>query len=202
MIINRKLSGVLTIASDDGMRPALNAVLIKDGQAVATDGYMLMIVKLSDRMTPDLVSSLTKDGYKEVTEALIKKGDVKRILSNIPKKAKIDQLLYSWTTAHEEGDIEFTATDLEIINKIIVKSGTIADYPFFEKIIPKSEPTAKITVDADLLMKMLTAFKKTGIKNNHVTIEIIDKLMPFVLRATDLDNLPVYGLVMPVRVQE
>lgn len=194
--LDKKVSAVCKIASKDTMRPILNGVLLKEGKAIATDGYRLMQVKLSNGINSD---DLPNTGHEPYTPdaVVIPAKELERAVKLAPKKASLPVLTNAWTAKSKEGYIRIVSTNLETTNAPEIKL-VEGDFPDVSKVQPKTPVKALVRVNPLLLAELLEAMQQAteGGYGSYIEVELRTENEPIVLRTSDGNA---EGLLMPIR---
>src|SRR3990167_10389970 len=214
MLLDKKLLGLVKIASNDQGRPVLNGILLSASRAIATDSFRLLEIDLHsepDIDLPDVGMPKIEDvGEKHLLPAV----EFGKALSAIPVKPLISVLGYAWTSTGHEGTVKIVSTNLTSITAPDIKE-VAGDYPDTHKEFPTSEVKATTILDIKLLSGLLDAISKAGIEK--IKIEIRGLSEPVVLLGEIPDGnkrvenpngthtfekiiRKVRGLIMPLRI--
>jgi DNA polymerase III sliding clamp (beta) subunit (PCNA family) len=166
-----RLANVFT--STDDCRPGLMGVSVKGDRLMASDGFVG--VKIA--------------AVVEAPEAAPEIIVPRETLKSVKVKAPETRISVNGDTRLLVGDAEFKFQPVD------------SQFPNMEQVIPTTEPTVKVGVDATLAARVfaaLAAYLNDEDSIHHaVTMEIRDPLGPIVIRAGFGDN--VTALIMPVR---
>lgn len=180
MLISKQHLLTLHTAGKDDSRPMLTQIKVfKEGKevvAVSTDSYILSEVR---EETPDdadfplapedMQGSVIADEYYLTT------GNAKK-LKRFMKGDKVLPIL-GYAQVHKDGVF---ATNLDASIKLYAKP-VEGQYPDYQKLIPKENRKAQITLDPKLLNRALEVFGS----DHSITIDIGEALEPVVMRNND-----------------
>ena len=149
--VGPRTQAVMLAASKDETRYTLNGVYFHEGQAIATDGRMMLYTKQetvsSEELPGDVAGSPLPKETIVPTEALTK------AVKQAPKKGPIPILKHA-----KLFDGELISTDLDSVAKTSFKAvdGT---YPNYKQLIPTAEATATVVLSRLILEKLCKAAK-------------------------------------------
>lgn len=200
-LFTKKCAIVASAASKSESRPELSGVLVMPDGMAATDGYILAEVKMK-RQAKDEDYPVIDGKPAPITlpaPVIAPAKFIDQLGKSIGKHPALTILENAALVKSTDTDIAFTTTNLE--NATEHTSRTIAGkFPNYEDIIPKTDPTASVTVDAGLLLrvaKILANFYKGGNHLKSVKINVHGATSPIVLTAETSDH-SARVLIMPM----
>lgn len=199
MKVSRRILGLCEVAAKDDSRPLLAGVHFKDGKAVVTDGYRLLIVEQDTEDANKPVETLPESDLNNVT---INKKDLMKALKFLTKKRHWrSNTFFSQVevTKGQEGMVQLKTWDEDSITTIESKLPT-GEYPNYMKIFPTTEVKAEFAVNIDLMIGLLAGIKKTGV--DQVEIFAREPLDPVVITGKDYEQRKITAVIMPIRVQK
>lgn len=163
-------------------RQILTTIHVQDGHAVATDGFRLMA-------TPTKTNGFT--GNLSPAEILSLGKAVKRP-----------------TTLHLDNPTPDTGAHAVITDDKgapqIHKHITVTDavYPDWRQIMPASEPTVSVRLNARYLRDLADAALAMGAQNDAVELHLFTQNQAVKFTFTDTDNVESFGLIMPMTLDK
>lgn len=201
--ITKDLLDVARFASKNPCRAVLTCVCISNEEIVATDSYSLLVVKRDNKAANDIDEFPLLTGYDPVKKL---KGPVllnaKQILDNFKMKPSSGlPILSDAILANETKDkITLVRTDLSGDQALQLRKceGT---FPDWKKVLVKkaTDSIVEVSVDANILMEALKAFKQKGGKG-YVKLKITDLLNPLVIEGGCSENEHKTAYIMPLKI--
>jgi hypothetical protein len=206
MIIDKGMLAVLEVSGKGDPVYSLDCVHFAENGVTATNGHMLVHVEpgpLPDEEFPVLPGTThgtpgfepfcaDADGLAKVRKAL--KGLGKSTMP-ILETARLDD-----AATRQNGTAVFQLTDLENPQIISVHKAD-KQFPSWERLVPKCEPTIRIGLNIDYLAALLKVAKECdGGKLGHLTLEITTAENPVKVLRQGCDRFT--GVIMPVQVRE
>ena len=211
-MINKHNLAVAAFASKEASRYTPNGILVTPDATVATDGFVLGWVS-----TPKIpvVNFPQVDGVKpeamtdDFAPFILGLEAVKLVERALPKKTTIPALRCAAIAREDRVDVatgEITGernaivvTDLE--NPQVFRPAPVAgQFPNYAQVIPNAVPKFVITVNAELLARIATAFAKFGDPRSHaMRISFVDEMSAIRFDAAGGDDQGMTALLMPMR---
>ncbi len=139
--------------ADDGLRPVLAGICVRDGRVVVTNGSILVIVPTARQAATDLpVIDGMATPLPEGTEVLVPVAALEKALRLVDKKASVPALqrvVLSYAPAgNGEGPkVLLSATDLETSGTIAVRPIS-GKFPTYAQVIPSKAGRTRNRLDA------------------------------------------------------
>lgn len=192
--------------TEQGVRQNLSGVYFHDKKAVGCNGHVLVRVPNIDTPSEEFPNF---EGYTPLNNeecVSIPADTCERMKKSLPKKMNHLPILKNAMLSRngEEKTRFLISTDLE--NKNIISFNPVeATFPDYERLFPKKEPKAVISINPDYLV-MIGKFISNCQKQNgqkSVTLEIHGTTEPIYFYANDMgQGRTIDGLIMPVRGPE
>ena len=170
--VSKDFSKVVFAASPDSERPALSGVLIKEDEdgflLVATDGYRLSLKK---QALKNVKKNPPAGGTEDSISILVPSRVIRELIQM--EKDEEDQDIAVYTSA-EKNQIIFSSSDTTLIGRLIE-----AEFPSFEKIIPRDSSTKTVFQREDLqraikagyvFARQTAGIIKISIKKNKIIV--------------------------------
>jgi len=192
--------------ADAGQRPVLAGICVRDGQAVVTNGSILVIVPTGRQAATDLpVIDGMATPLSEGTEVLVPVAAIEKALRLVDKKTSVmalQRVVLSYAPA-ENGEgpkALLSATDLETSGTIAVRPIS-GKFPTYEQVIPVRDGKCKVAINAGLLRQLATYIERHGGGTGTMTIYIdpANALSPLRVEFGPPDR-PGVAVLAPMRV--
>ena len=135
-----------------------------DGSVAACDGRswlrMCASVDSPDLFTEQLAGESSRGQLEQ--PVTIPADVAKAFLAASKRKAKPGQKSQQLVVAIHEGAVTLATADGKTRRTFIIDESDAAPFPAFERTIPKGKAAVKLTLDIDLLLKMLGTLKRCG----------------------------------------
>lgn len=203
-MLTKKTLLVRTFAAKGDSRPEISGVLTFKGGAAATDSYCLAEIRMKSPLPASDFPLLPESpAPQDLDENLILPAafvaELAKSISSKPTLPALDCAAYCGKD--KDGNPIFLTTDLETSQEHKTRA-IEGHWPDYLKLIPKQEPTAKISISPELLLKaakLLSAFNKKGAGLPRVELSIYGATDPVMLTSETSDHKAMV-LVMPIKV--
>jgi len=193
--ITKDLLVAAKFASKNPSRPVLNSVMITEDKFVATDSYKLIEITNDGEPVEEFPMVAGVKTVKKLEDPiLIPAKDVLKKLK-LPK-ATMPILEHAILTNDTDKTISLTTSDLETASTLQLKK-IEGNFPDYESVMPKSEPTVTLKFDAKILKETLEAF----ITKDHqdIELEVRGDNEALIIKGTENSNINKKAMVMPKR---
>lgn len=173
--------------------------------AEATNGKVLIRVTAPAPADPSEYPSIPAmaSAPNGATEASIPSADWARAFKSLPRgrTVKSKSILGNLAVVCSEKEVALGSTDLSQASTALSRNLlSESRYPMTSEVIPNTEPTAKVNIDARRMSDLLRALEPlTGDSCNRVTLEFHKDGGPLVIRADHIGNgQKTVALIMPL----
>lgn len=197
----------ITVCQED-----LKELLKTVKETIATDDSRPILRWIKMEVNKDTLTAVSLDGYMMSTVQIpLKNNDEEKPFSFFIQPFHIP-------TSKSGSQITFDATNKEYVTVTIeplLSKDTVSykiyqpknEYIAWEKVIPDTDKTLKVSVDAGRLIRLLRGYRSNLVDNNMVTITFvrnkigfgIDPLKPVVFEQKTVTDLKKQSILLPVR---
>lgn len=209
MILDKRVLGLCEVTATDKSREMLTGVKIESDRAYATDGYMLMVIKLDDQAhIPGEESGPTE--YEQTPTCVVPASVLKEIAKTIkPMKYErtIPKCNVIYSTPAPENEVTLNTWVSGKKRSIQAKRLDITpmEYPNVDRIITAQDKKKKtrITFNPKKMVRLLNALMLAGANENMgITLSITGELDAIILTGKDTEQREIKALLMPIRRTE
>ncbi len=178
MLYNKLNLAAAKIAATSN-RPSLEGVLFTKDKTVASDSFKLVVVTVDTSVNVDDFPRIDeKEALKEFSPFLVPAKSLKEI--KFVKNKKLPILNYVAVTYADDKEVEFSTTNLETSETKMLKK-IDETFPEYEQLFPTDEPKARVTLNANYLLDVLTILAEVN-KQGTVEIEFYEDGKPLLLK--------------------